>query len=165
MSRTAPTFYVLHGDDEFSRKAEVKTMRSRMGDAGMAELNIATFEGKSASVAEVIAAASVMPFLSDKRLVLVDGMLTWLARKGGGKTAKAEIESLTAKLPQLPESARLVFVEPETLNESNAILKLAKNDSHGYAKAFNPPQDTSHWISRQIEAYGGKIEPRAAAAL
>jgi DNA polymerase-3 subunit delta len=165
MSRAAPTFYVFHGDDEFSRKAEVKTMRSRMGDPGMAELNIATFEGKNASAAQVIAAASIMPFLADKRLILVEGMLTWLARKGGGKPAKAEIEILTSKLPTLPESARLVFVEPETLNESNAVLKLAKTDPHGFAKAFNPPQDASHWISKQVESYGGKIEPRAAAAL
>ncbi len=165
MSRAAPTFYVFHGDDEFSRKAEVKNMRSRMGDEGMAELNITTFDGKSASAAEVVAAASALPFLSDKRLIIVEGMLTWLTRKGGGKAAKAEIEVLTNRLPTLPETARLVFVEPETLNDSNPILKLAKNDPHGYAKAFNPPQDASHWISKQVEAYGGKIEPRAAAAL
>jgi DNA polymerase-3 subunit delta len=165
MSRAAPTFYVLHGDDEFSRKAEVQTMKSRMGDAGTAELNTANFDGRSASVAEVIAASSAMPFLSDKRLILVEGMLTWLTRKGAGKGAKADLDKLVEALPQLPDSARLVFIEPETLNDNHPVLKLIKEEPRGYAKAFNPPRDTTNFIMRQVEHYGGKIEPRAAAVL
>ncbi len=165
MSRAAPTFYVLHGEDEFSRKAEVRTMRARMGDPGSAELNTVTIDGKAATAAEVIAAASAMPFLSDKRLVIVEGMLTWLARKGAGKGAKAELDVLVNGLPSLPDSARLVFIEPDTLNEHHPILKLIQQEPRGYAKAFNPPRDTSRWIMKQIEAYGGKIEPQAVAAL
>jgi DNA polymerase-3 subunit delta len=155
----------LHGDDEFSRKAEVQTMRSRMGDPGMAELNTALFDGKVATVAEVLAAASAMPFLADKRLIIVDGMLTWLTRKGAGKTGKVELDTLVAALPTLPDTARLVFVEPETLNENHPVLRLIKQEPRGYAKAFNPPGNPANWISKQVESYGGKIEPRAAAAL
>src|SRR5262249_42105576 len=165
MSRTVPTFYVLHGDDEFSRKAEVQNMRSRMGDPGTAELNTSTFDGRNATAAEVLAAASSMPFLADKRLVIVDGMLSWLTRKGAGKSAKGELDTLATALPNLPDYARLVFVESETLNDSNPILKLVKQEPRGYIKAFNPPRDTTHWITKQVQAYGGTIEPRAASAL
>jgi DNA polymerase III subunit delta len=164
-TRTAPTFYVLHGDDEFSRKAEVRTMRSRMGDQSTAELNTVFHDGRSTSVAEVVAAAQQMPFLSDKRLVIVDGMLMWLTRKGGGKTAKAEMEKLVAELPRLPDSARLVFVESETLDANHPVLKLVNQEPRGYAKAFNPPRDPTRWIIKQVEHHGGAIEPQAAAAL
>src|SRR5215831_10798838 len=118
MSRTAPTFYVLHGDDEFSRKAEVKNMRARMGDPATAELNTAIFDGRNAVLADVLAAASAIPFLADKRLIIVEGMLSWLVRKGAPKTAKADLDTLLAALPTLPETTRLVFVEPETLNDN-----------------------------------------------
>ena len=165
MTPRAPTFYVLHGDDEFSLKAEVHSMRARMGDPGSAELNTSIFDGKATSAAEVVAAASAMPFLADKRLIIVEGMLTWLARKGGGKTAKAELELLIDALPNLPETARLVFVELETLNENSPILRLAVQDPHGYAKTFNPPRDTIRWIVKQVESHGGKIENPAAAVL
>src|SRR5215475_976046 len=131
MSRAAPTFYVLHGDDEFSRKAEVQTMRGRMGDPGMAELNTELFDGKVAAAADVVAAASAMPFLADKRLVIVEGMLTWLSRKGAGKTGKAELDLLVTNLPILPEWSRLVFSEPETLNDSHPIIKLIKEEPRG----------------------------------
>ncbi len=165
MTRTAPTFYVLHGDDEFSLKAEIQAMRGKMGDPVSAELNTAVFDGKTAAPSEVIAAASVMPFLAGKRLIVVEGMLTWLARKGGGKTAKAGLDLLTDSLPNLPDTARLVFAEPQTLDENNPVLKLASRDIHGYAKAFNPPRDATHWIIKQVESHGGKIDPQAAVAL
>src|SRR5579859_2136531 len=165
MSQSAPTFYVLHGEDEYSRKAEVKNMRARMGDPATAELNTAIFDGKTAVVADVLAAASAMPFLSDKRLIIVDGLLSWLARKGATKSAKADLETLLAALPGLPDSARLVFVEPETLSDSHPVLKLVKQEPRGFAKAFNPPGNPSNWIIKQVESYGGKIEPHAAAAL
>ena len=140
-------------------------MRGRMGDPGMAELNTAQFDGKLATPPEVVAAACAMPFLADKRLVIVEGMLTWLTRKGGGKTAKADLDYLVAALPTLPDSARLVFVEPETLNDSHPVLKLIRQEPRGYVKAFNPPGNPANWITKQVESYGGKIEPRAAAAL
>ncbi len=164
-SRQAPTFYILHGDDEFSRRAEVQTIRARMGDPTTAQLNTAQYDGKTASAAEVIAAAQNMPFLSDKRLVIVEGMLAWLTRKGAGKTGKAELDYLVKALPNLPDYARLVFVENETLNESHPVLKLVKQEPRGYAKAFNPPGDPTRWIIKQVEHYGGTMEPRAAAAL
>lgn len=140
-------------------------MRSRMGDPATAELNTSQYDGRATNPPDVIAAASSMPFLSDKRLVIVEGMLTWLGRKGAGKGAKADLDALIAALPTLPDWARLVFVEPETLNDSHPILKLIKQEPRGYAKAFNPPRDTTNWIIKQVEHYGGKIEPRAAAAL
>src|SRR5258708_7686310 len=58
MSRTPPTFYVLHGDDEFSRKAEVQNMKVRMGDPGTAELNTETFDGRSTVPGDVVAAGN-----------------------------------------------------------------------------------------------------------
>jgi len=164
-SRQAPTFYILHGEDEFSRQADVLAFRARMGDPTTAQLNTSQYDGKTASAAEVIAAAQNMPFLSDKRLVIVDGMLAWLSRKGAGKTGKAELDYLVKALPTLPDYARLVFVEDQTLPDSHPVLKLVKEEPRGYAKAFNPPKDATQWIIKQVEHYGGKIEPQAATAL
>lgn len=165
MSRRAPTFYVLHGTDEFSLRAQVQAMRAQMGDAA-GDLNTSVMDGKAVSAADVLAAARAMPFLSDKRLVIVEGMLSWLARKGGGKPAQAELEQLVAGLPDLPDSARLVFVEPGTLSERNAVLKLAQTDPGGFHKAFNPPRNATAWIrARAREEYGAEIDSTAAAAL
>ncbi|MBI5960886.1 MAG: DNA polymerase III subunit delta [Chloroflexi bacterium] len=169
MSKRAPTFYVLHGSDEFSCKAQLQAMRAQMGDSSMAELNTSIFDGKTASAHDVLNAARSTPFLSDKRLVIVEGMLSWLARKGASKADKAAVETLTAGLIELPDTARLVFVEREMLSEKNAILQLAKTAPGGFHREFNPPSNEEHrakWIVNQArENYGAIIEGRAAALL
>ncbi len=166
MSPPNPTFYVLHGTDEFTRRAAVQAMRAQMGDPSMAELNTTVLDGKQASASDVLASARSMPFLSDKRLVIVEGMLTWLNRKGAGKSGKADLDQLAEGLATLPDWARVVFVEPDTLSDKHPILKLAKTEPGGYHKNFDPPRNPVRWIMNQArDEYGAEIEPQAAAAL
>jgi DNA polymerase-3 subunit delta len=166
MSRRIPTFYVLHGDDEFSCQAQVQAMRAQMGDPDTAALNITVLDGKTASATDVIAAARSMPFLSDKRLVIVEGMLSWLTRRGASKSAKAELDQIQDALPSLPEWARVVFVEIQTLSDRNPILKLAKTEPGGFHKAFNPPRNAVSWIKNQArDEHQAEIESAAAMAL
>lgn len=166
MSQRKPTFYVLHGPDEFSRQAQVQEMRAAMGDPTTADLNTTLLDGKTATVSDVLSAAGAVPFLSDKRLVIVDGMLTWLNRKGAGQTGKDQLEALAAGLTALPEFARVVFVEPDTLSDRHPILKLAKTEPGGYHKLFDPPRNPARWIATQAEqVYGVAIESAAVMAL
>lgn len=165
-TRAAPTFYVLHGEDEFSRRAAVQTLREQMGDPSLSELNTTILDGKAVTAADVLGAVRAMPFLSDKRLVIVEGLLTWLARKGAGKAASDELRSLAEALGSLPDWARLVFVEPGTLPETNPVLRRAKELPTGYHKLFEPPQNLYQWIiQRARSAYNVAIEAQAAAAL
>lgn len=166
MSRRAPTFYVFHGSDEFSCHAQLQAMRAQMGDPSLAELNITVLDGKTASAAEVLSSARAIPFLGDKRLVIVEEMLSWWTRKGASKSDKAGLETLAEGLADLPDWARVVFVERETLSDKNPILQLAKTAPGGYHKEFNPPRNPVQWITNHAHAeYGTEIERPAATAL
>ncbi len=166
MGRRTPTFYVLHGSDEFSLRQQVRSLRAAMGDPATAEMNTSVLDGKNTSAAQVLSAARAMPFLSDKRLVIVEGMLSWLARKGAGKTGKAELEELAAGLDDLPPHARIVFVETDTLSDKHPIVVAAKTLPGGFHKLFGPPPNLAAWIRGHArEVYGVDVEPQAAAAL
>lgn len=158
--------FLLHGDDDFGLEQELASLRAKMGDAANGDLNTSEFEGESASVPEVINAVSSYPFLADRRLAIVKGMIGWITRKGAGETGKKAVEQLAEALPGLPDWARLVFVERQTLSESNKLVKLIRELPTGFEKAFNAPSDSTGWIlKRAKEAYQAEIEPRAAAAL
>lgn len=156
----AQTFYILHGDDEYTIKAQVTTFKQKMGD----DLNINEYDGTKATPHEVVAAAQAMPFLSDRRLVIVYGMLGALS-SSKAKSAKEYLQYLVDNLPHLPESARLVFVENQTLSDSHVIVKLVQTEPRGYIKAFNAPKNPTAWIQKRVSEYGVKIEPRAVNAL
>ena len=162
----AVTFYILHGNDNLRMEEELSQMRAQMGDSPNAEMNIAEFDGETARVAEIMNAATSFPFLADKRLVIVRGLIGWITRKGAGETGKRAVEQLVNDLPQLPEWSRVVFVERDKLAASNKLLKLAQQDSAGYEKAFSAPKDSTSWIlARAKEVYEAEMEPRAANAL
>lgn len=163
---TPKTFYILHGDDDFLLEQEVANLRAKMGDAENSDLNTSEFEGADVSVAEVLSAVSSYPFLSDRRLVIVKGLIGWITRKGAGDTGKKAVEQLVSALPNLPDWARLVFIERQILPDSNKLLKLAKELPNGYEKASKSPSDSTSWITRRVrEFYNAEIEARAAAAL
>ncbi|RMF78292.1 MAG: DNA polymerase III subunit delta [Chloroflexi bacterium] len=161
-----PTFYIIHGDDDLRINEAVKAMRSRMGDTPEAEMNISEFDGEVSTVGEVLSAANSFPFLADKRLVIVRGMLSWLTRKGAGNIGKEGVERLAEALPELAAWSRLVFVELRKLPANNKLVKLAQSHEYGYEKAYMTPKDSTSWIvKRARDEYAAEIDGRAAAAL
>lgn len=160
----SPTFYLLYGEDDLSRDEALKQIRASMGDGPEADMNTSEFDGESASVPEILNSAKSFPFLSDKRLVIVKGLITHLMRKGAGETGKKQLERLLNELPNLPSYARLVMVERGNLRSNSKIVKLAQKE--GYCRAFEAPKDSTAWIQhRAKEEYNAQIDARAAVAL
>jgi len=166
MSKAVKTFFILHGDDDFSLEQEVRSLRAKMDETPNGELNTSEYEGANVTVPEVLNAVCSYPFLADRRMVIVKGMIGWISRKGAGETGKKAVEQLLEALPNLPEWARLIFVERQPLAESNKLVKLAREQANGYEKAFGAPSDMTGWILRRAkDAYQAEIEPKAAVAL
>lgn len=163
MSAT-PTFYILHGDDSISRDAALARMRKAMGEDG--DLNRSEFDGAQTPVAEVLAAVKSLPFLAEKRLVIVKGLISHISRKGAGKAGKAAADRLIDELPGLPTFARLALVESEMLSEKNRLLKAARSMENGYIKGFKKPQNLANWIrQRAQQEYEAEISAAAAGAI
>ncbi len=166
MAKASPRFYILHGPDEFTMSQTVDKMRADMHKVDAAGLNLTEMDGTAVNVAEVLSAVSAMPFLADRRLVIVRGLLAHISRKGAGEPGKKQRKRLVEELPYLPDYARLVFVEPKTLPRNSKLLKLGESDPGGYVKAFSAPKNLTQWLmSRAKRDYDAALEPMAAQAL
>jgi len=166
MTETPTTFYIFHGDDDLGIDEAVRRLRAQMGDGPEADLNISDFNGEETSVPAIIGAVISMPFLADKRLIIVRGLIGWITRKGAGNTGKQALAQLLDELPHLPEHARLVLVERQVLPDNNKLVKLAQSEPGGYIRVFSAPKDSTSWITKRArEEYQAEIEPAAAAAV
>jgi len=167
-------YYIFHGEDEFSRTEQVNKFRTQMGDPQFADLNTTRLDGRKATLGELQHACDAVPFLSDRRLIIVEGMLArFEPRRGRGEGeegAEAEEESnpvlakeLRDYLARLPGSTRLVFLESKALAKNNPILKYAEGDKNAHVKAFEEPKARAlpKWISERVKEKGGAIEPGA----
>ncbi len=135
-----------------------------MGEDG--GLNRSEFDGAQTSAAEALGAVKSLPFLAEKRLVIVKGLIRHSTRKGAGKAGKAAIDRLIDELPRLPNFARLVLVEDDMLKDGSRLLKAARTMPNGFVKGFRRPQNLTAWIQRRArEEYHAEISPRAASAI
>ena len=114
-------FYVLHGENEFGRAEELARLRKKLasGDPAMAELNTTVLEGSKLTFGELRHVCDTVPFMADRRMVIVHGLLGMLSSRRRGKEAATSqgetpawkrqyLKELAGYLPHLPPTTRLV---------------------------------------------------------
>jgi len=168
-------FYILHGDDQFGVSEELARLRAKMAaeDPVMGDLNTSVLDGDRITFGELRHAADAVPFMGDRRLIIVHGLLARLApgEKGQVPPAMARFaDELAAYLPHLPATARLVFCEQKKLPDSHPILTVAHEEGtrqHGHIKKYDLPKDKQlpAWIHARAREKGGKISNEAADVL
>src|SRR2546421_5271628 len=83
-------FYLLHGDDEFTIREKVKKIRQQ----GNFEYTQDTYNGGEIALAPITATCDTLPFLTDQRLVVVEG----LPKKRRGETSVSATGNENAQL-------------------------------------------------------------------
>ncbi|MFN8443655.1 MAG: DNA polymerase III subunit delta [Caldilineaceae bacterium] len=103
--------------DEYLVQERLTALKHSLGDADMVDLNTTIFDA-SATAAEIAAQAAMMPFLSEKRLVIVRGYLDALdkrmaASKDTHSNAHAEVARLGMELTTIPDSCEVIFIDSQ----------------------------------------------------
>ena len=112
---------VLHGEDEYSRSEALARIRASIGPDEIRDPNTTIFEGRSIQLDEVIGACQIYPFMADRRLVLVYGVLERMQSRD--KSLGDEWRDLSESLSSLPATTELVFIEQITLRENAVALR------------------------------------------
>ncbi len=152
-------FYLFHGDDTFAQKETLADLLNKMGDPAMLELNTTRFEGVM-SFGALRQACDVAPFLAKRRVVIVEGLFA-------AKPDETFLGKLLTYLPDMPDSARLFFLESKALPENHRLIKLAEKAENGFVRLFERPEGAAlnRWIQQRVQAQGGHISPHATQVL
>lgn len=149
--------YLLHGQEEnLEAEALAGIRRAVLGD-GMAELNESVLTNPDAE--ELISACETMPFLSERRLVLVRDA-------DGFSGAKNAAEGIVEYLDRVPDSCVLVFLVTGTADSRKALPK--KIALCGHAVNFevlkNSPE-VGRWVCDAFAQQGKRCAPSVASQL
>src|SRR4051794_21851055 len=71
--------YVLWGTDRFTRDEQVRGLKRRMLGEPCGEYNLTVLSGDDVTVRDVRAVADALPFMGDRRLIVVEGLLARIA--------------------------------------------------------------------------------------
>lgn len=172
-------FYILHGENELERSEQVIDFKHKVGDESVRDLNITILDGRKTTLSELQHAAGAIPFLADRRLVVVEGLLARLAGRkskgddgddaatGTAAASKDFLNGLLAYLPELSDTTRLVLVETQALKDTHPIVKLALKQSSKSVIEFRQPQagELPGWITTRAKKHGGTFDGKAALKL
>ena len=64
MATPAPTFYVFHGPDEFSRSEQIARFKAQLGEPSVAAMNTSVFDGARVTLSDLQSTCGTMPFMS-----------------------------------------------------------------------------------------------------
>lgn len=131
--------YLLYGDEAYLKKQ----CRDNLTKALLPEgdtMNYARFEGKGIDPAKIIDLAETMPFLADRRLIVIEN-------SGFFKNPSPE---LAEYIRQMPDTACLLFVEDE-VDKRGKLFKAVKET--GYAAELGRQDERSIiiWIAGKVK--------------
>jgi len=166
-------YYIFHGDEEFTLSEEVAKLRAQIMGDGMGDLNITVLDGRKASLDEVVSACNTLPFLTSRRLVIVENLLQRFdpqeraGDRAGAPSESDPAEKLAAYLPHLPPTTRLLFVESRSLSPKNPILKGAGQTKEAYVREFvkSAEGEAQNWALRRAKEKGASLSREVASLL
>lgn len=161
--------YVLFGEDDFSRQQALNEIKSTIGDETALATNTTVLDAPQATVDQLRNVTEAMPFLAEKRLVIINGLLERFdPRASSGRRRKAvdvsnrqkEYKSLAEYLVAVPDSTVVVLVDGKISNKNpllNSLFTKAK------VKTFPllARDKLIQWINNRVTFRGGSISAQA----
>ncbi len=161
--------YILLGQDDYSLSESLEEIKRGIGDQSLLAANTTTLDGQQMTLDQLRTVCETLPFLAERRLVIVNGLLERFEPRGRSsrrkKTAHAtnhqnEYKSLATYISKLPDSTILVLVSGRIASKNPLLSQLsakAKVKSFPLLRGARLRQ----WIQKHVVEEGGTISPQA----
>jgi DNA polymerase-3 subunit delta len=158
--------YILLGPDDFSIGEWLSRARKGLGDESVLEANTTIFDGQQVTPEQIGAAAGAMPFLAEKRLIIVNGLLERFEPKGKpgagkGKAAAKEngYAAFSQCLENLPPSSIVVLAGAAAAGNKLYRELAPRAEVKSFPKLRR--DSLNRWIEKRVKGEGGRITPGA----
>ena len=152
------SLYLMEGTEEYIKQQAVRNLCQKLLPAGLEELNLTDLTDPEADA--LIAAAETLPFMAEKRIVIIRECSLLTAGK------KAENEDKAAQIAEyvqhVPPTACLVFFVKGKADGRKKLYTLLKKQNA--IVDFSPMSDAecADWARKTMARLGKRMAPRTA---
>ncbi len=161
--------YILSGQDDFSLGGSLEEIKRGISDQALLAANTTILDGQQVTLDQLRAVCETMPFLSERRLVIVNGLLERFEPKSKSSGQKKitpvanqqnEYKLLATYISKIPDSTILVLIDGR-LGRNNPLFRALS--ARAEVKTFPLLRNTElrKWIQRRVIEEGGSISPGA----
>ena len=147
--------YLIYGTQQMKLEQALDRLKRRLSQVGDLDFNLQTFRGDSAHADDVIAACNTMPFMSERRLVII---------RDADKMQKADLDALAAYAKSPSETTTLVLVA-EKIDKRYSLYSAI--DALGGVAEYRAPRKSEYpaEVVQMFAAKGRTVGREAAEAL
>ena len=161
--------YVLMGGDDYSIRQKLEEIKSKVGDQTALISNTTVLDGRQVTPEQLRHACGTVPFLAEKRLVIVEGLLERFesrSRASRKKTTRLsgqanDCKALADCIRQVPEFTMLVLVDGEIRNNNPMLAEVGSVNAEVRAFSLLKNVNLRQWIQQRINSLGGSISSQA----
>jgi DNA polymerase-3 subunit delta len=150
---TKPNLHLFYGDDTYSAWQKSRLWK-REFEKKFGDMNVLVFDGEKLTAADFKEAVDSIPFLGEKKFILVRDFL-----KDGKDT---EQKAVAEKLEKLADFSLVLFLEQQKPDARTSLFKTLKKLAN--IQEFEPlvGPKLSAWIQSRTQQQGGQIGIREA---
>ena len=161
--------YILLGQDDFSLGESLQGIKRGIGDPTLLAANTAILDGRQITPDQLSTVCQTSPFLSERRLVIVKGLLERFEPKSksgrqqktaSGADQQDEYKLWASCISSMPDSTVLVLVDGRVGSRNPLFPELSGSAE---VKSFPLLRGTKlrQWIGGWVREEGGSISPQA----
>ena len=160
---------MLLGEDDFSLTRSLEEIKQGLGDPALLAANTTVFDGQEVTLDQLRTVGETVPFLAEKRLVIIQGLLGRFEpqvkprrrKKMAPSTGQeSEYKSFAAGLSNLPESTVLVLTDGR-IKSSNPLLKQLSAKAEVRTFPLLKGDKLRRWIEKEAAQQGASMSPQA----
>jgi DNA polymerase-3 subunit delta len=165
--------YILWGEDDLSIEENLQGIKDSLGDNPMLSTNTTILDGQKLTISELKSVGEALPFLAEKRLVIVQGLLDRFENNRAGTVKKGVMspgnqencQALATCIRGLPESTVLVLTDHIEVKSNSAKNNPLYNAISAKALVRVFPLlrgiKLAQWVQTRVTQHGGSISRQA----
>ncbi len=164
--------FILTGKDDFSLNQALEEIKGGLGERSLVDTNTTMLDGQQVTPDQLTAVGQALPFLAEKRLIIIKGLLErFEPRVGSARQKKARAAGqqndhklFPALIDGLPDSTVVVLVDGEVKNGNPLFKELLPR---ARVKSFPLLRDSRlrQWLQGRVRREGGSISSQASELL
>lgn len=161
--------YILLGEDDFSLTKSLEEIKRGAGDQALLAANTTTFDGQQLTLDQLRTVCETVPFLAERRLVIIQGLLGRFEPRGKSRQRKriapptereSEYKSFAAYLSDIPDSTVLVLIDGR-IKSNNPLFKQLSARAEVRSFPILREDRLRQWIEREVAGQGASMSPQA----
>ena len=149
-----PKVMLLYGAEEYLVSWACRYITGCVVEPAVASIDLTRLSEESVNASEIMSACETLPFMSKRKLVIVDADPLFSSAKDEAGTGK----KLSDYIPKIPDTTMLVLVCTKP-NKTRALYKAAAKS--GLVFDFTPLDDATlkGWIQKRLASAGKTADP------